>query len=441
MLSVRHRINRYRAVADLSRTSFRTQLRTMFRRGANRSRRVTRSVSRSISLLSLSRRVPTGRSLLGRSSTTPIVHLVGTVLDRTVGRATSSVRVRACRGAVSVHFHVSNILQAVLRPGGGLTTLLVSQVGIVTHLSVTRGHVPRSKEVDLHVKQHGVSIHMSALPSVCNRHTMLHLLSGGDLRLSLGGLKVATTSGRSLRGLVRLPRNVVLIAKPANSNGDAALCTVLSTLGAPNHGVLAMRSPIRCRLRNVKRARIGAHISVSFTHNLHTVLHRSPSIIVIKRVHSARATRVTIRTSLANRLMLSALRAGDTSNTIAQLHSVNIRSFLLSSSLTKVVTRHLIHHLYPRYQRFAPMSPRRTRVFGCRRLTIAAVNAPMNYPRYRRSNCRKHVTVRRVVIIAPRLQTTVRRGISRRTLRQLIQRRRGTLVGGNLRGIVDNSAS
>ncbi len=303
-------------------------------------------------------------SLLLRSSTTPIAHLMGSVLLRTIHDGTSSVRFRPFTRQATIQFHVSKILRRQTMPPGRLRTTLVSHLGIVTKVSVTRHHLPRSKVSRIRVNGGSVSVHASAVPITSKRQIILQLLGQSGTSLPVRSLNVASRVLSSFHDLVRAPGNVVVISNPANSNGAAALCTTLNRLSSGEGGVLAVRSPIRCHLPGVNRVRMGPGVNLAFTDKLERVLHRSPSVILINRAHSPRATRVTMHTSLANRLIFAALRAGSTPSTVVHLASVNVPPCLLTSSLHKILTRQLIHELYPRYTRHGTLAS--GRVSTCR---------------------------------------------------------------------------
>lgn len=114
--------------------------------------------------------------------------------------------------------------------------------------------------------------------------------------------------------------NLILFSNPAKDKGDAAVTEMLRKVnGRGTHRVIALRSPIRCILSTkgslIHRQRVN-HSTMDFTRNIHRSLHRSPSIVTMKRVQSERAVTTTLATTRAKRLILKALRGKHTLRTI-----------------------------------------------------------------------------------------------------------------------------
>lgn len=146
--------------------------------------------------------------------------------------------------------------------------------------------------------------------------------------------------------------NLILMAKATKDKGSAALTYVVSTVGRRCEGrVVALRSPLRfLRERSldvVDRHRVGISARDCIA-TLHISLHRDPSIVLLKRVHSCRAVRITVATTRAKRLVFSALRAVNTTDAVSHVVSmfppgrrrrVTIR---LSVILRTIVSRRLM---------------------------------------------------------------------------------------------------
>lgn len=254
----------------------------------------------------------------------PGTRLLTQALRSTLRRHTSSVRVRPTSGTCHVHLHVSNMLRPLPSISPSTKITLATELGILKGLSVTRRHLPRSKRFAIRLTKGTISFHVTALPYQNNRGIMLELLRRINRTLSIGALKVRPLRLTSFTRTLRRPRKLILMANPANDNGAIALCDTLRALGATSVGVYDIRSPIRVPVTKLGRARVRPHTKLAFRNILHTLLHRSPSIVVVKRVHSNRATRVTVGTTRANRLILSALRAGSAYRALMHLRRVKI---------------------------------------------------------------------------------------------------------------------
>lgn len=407
----------------------------------------------------VSRRSSLNRTL-GSTKTTPIVTLMGGVLIGTLRRKISSVRMRPRRRFLQIHFQGSNILQRTLpHVPGGVVPSIATHFGVVTRLSVTRHHTPRSNQVHQIFRKHGMSFQIGALPDHYNRGIMLQVLSGSSARLNLSGLVASPASLGVIRRVTSQPFKLLLMAKPAKSNGAAALCSMLTRHGSPNVGVDATRSPVRCALRNLARMRIVQRGNVSFTSVLQTFLHRSPSMVLINRAHSQRATGATVRTTLAKRLILAALRAGSTTKTITHLSRVKIRSFVISDTLVNMLTRHLIEQIYNRYHvPCRPASSRLTRFnldtdlrssiafCGTGALSMRRVGRTQTggalYPTYRNKNCGKQIKICRILQIARHVRGLVSRNTPARLVgRTTIRRKVRALLTCDLRLIHRNRAA
>ncbi len=354
------------------------------------------------------------RSIVG----TPAMHLISSVVGRTVPFETSSVRVRPFRACIAMHCHVSNGLGRHTEFNVSTCPTVTTHLGVVTNVGVTRHHVPRSNHVGVGVGNDRCSFHVSALPAIFNRGFIVHILSGDTFGLAHTRLNFASRTGRLISGVLTGPRNVVLLSNPAKYNGSAALCAFLHRVGGPRVGVMAIRSPIRCAVPNVGRMGIGGGTGLAFTSSLHSVVHRSPSIVVVNRVHSRRATRVTIHTTVANRLIFSAVRAGSTPNILAHLSSVNVSACFISSTLVNTVSRHLMGQLYPTYG--GGNGAGTTRVGTLNVSRPISVYQPHNYRFYGNANCHKHITIRRVVCLGSRVHSTLTNSVSTRRLHRLI---------------------
>jgi type II secretory ATPase GspE/PulE/Tfp pilus assembly ATPase PilB-like protein len=194
-------------------------------------------------------------------------------------------------------------------------------------------------------KNEKVDIRVSIAPTFFGENCVMRLLRPGnnkhsnflDLGMTHGQIKTYKDSLKKSSGLV-------IVAGPTGSGKTSTLYTTLKylTQGEYNKNIVTIEDPVESSIAGIRQIQVSSDKDFGFKEALKGILRQDPDIIMIGEIRDKETALAAIQTALTGHLVLTTIHAPNASSIIPRLIDMGIESYLLSSSISLILSQRLI---------------------------------------------------------------------------------------------------
>ena len=101
-------------------------------------------------------------------------------------------------------------------------------------------------------------------------------------------------------------------------------------------------------IEGVNQVQTNSEIGLDFANVLRSILRQDPDIVMIGEIRDTETAKIAVRASITGHLVLSTLHTNDALTTIERLCDMGVERYLLSSSLSAIISQKLARKLCPK---------------------------------------------------------------------------------------------
>ena len=170
----------------------------------------------------------------------------------------------------------------------------------------------------------------------------------------------------------------------------------------------------------IKQVQTNSEIGLTFASALRSILRQDPDIIMIGEIRDTETAQIAVRASITGHLVLSTLHTNDSLTTIERLVDMGVERYLLSSSLSGIVSQKLARKLCPKCRKKRPTNEYEKRLYR------EALGKEVNEI-YVADGCEEctngykgRIAIHEVLLISEEIKDAINENIDREDLRKLV---------------------
>jgi type IV pilus assembly protein PilB len=210
-------------------------------------------------------------------------------------------------------------------------------------LSETR--IPQDGRIQTTINNRNIDLRISTLPTVRGEKIVMRILDLSSNQNRIDALGLNNQEEAKLRKMISYPNGIILVSGPTGSGKTTTLYACLNELNHPGVNIITVEDPVEIRTEGVNQVQVNQKVDMTFANALRSILRQDPNIIMIGEIRDVETAQIAVRASLTGHLVLSTIHTNDAIKTITRLQDMNIEAFLISSSLTGVVSQRLVRKL------------------------------------------------------------------------------------------------
>jgi general secretion pathway protein E len=347
LLEARRYLNSPIDYQEVAEERFNELLQTVYSNGADQASDVAATLSDDLDLSDIAEHLPEPEDLLENSDEAPIIRLINALLAEAVKENASDIHIEPYEDRLAVRLRVDGILREVLQPKPGLAPLFISRIKVMARLDIAEKRLPQDGRISLKVGGHAVDVRVSTLPSSHGERVVLRLLDKQAGRLDLEHLGMDKRELDTMHSIIRKPHGIILVTGPTGSGKTTTLYAVLSRLNDRSRNILTVEDPIEYYLNGVGQTQVNTKIDMSFARGLRAILRQDPDVVMVGEIRDKETAEIAVQASLTGHLVLSTLHTNTAIGAVMRLRDMGIEPFLLSSSISGVLSQRLVRRLCP----------------------------------------------------------------------------------------------
>jgi len=173
------------------------------------------------------------------------------------------------------------------------------------------------------------------------------LLDKSNFSIELEKIGVEKSELTKIMKMISNPYGIILVSGPTGSGKTTTLYSMLNVLNDVTKNIITIEDPVEYNLKGINQMQVNTKIGFDFSHGLRSILRQDPDIILVGEIRDNETAEISIRAALTGHMVLSTIHTNNSVGTIGRLLDMDIKSFLISSTLSGVVAQRLVRKICP----------------------------------------------------------------------------------------------
>ena len=283
------------------------------------------------------------------------------ILKEAIAMGVSDIHLETYKESLVVRYRHDGVLRTVDEISDSqLKHAVTKRLKVLAQMDVTQSRSPQGGRISAVVEDSSYDFRVSLVPVKYGESIVLRLLHGGALDVELTDLGFAETQFRQFREMIHQPHGMMLVTGPTGSGKTTTLYASLKDITRPDRKLVAVEDPIEYEMPGVVQVQVNTAPSdeakrVTFARVLREFLRQDPDVILVGEIRDQETAEVSVKAALTGHLVLSTLHSNDAIGIVSRLKDLDVKPFLLASTLIGGIGQRLIRRVCQNCQ--APYEP------------------------------------------------------------------------------------
>lgn len=271
----------------------------------------------------------------------PVVALVNTVLTEAIRVGASDVHIEPRGGRVDIRFRVDGEMRKIQEIPARLLPMLIARMKIMAELDIVEFRLPQDGRISVRIDGRVVDIRVAVLPNYHGQRLVMRILDKSVSLKRLPELGFSTRNLAMFRKMIEMPHGMVLVTGPTGSGKTTTLYAAIAELRSPTRNIMTCEDPVEYDLDGISQSQVNEKVGLTFAKQLRATLRQDPDMILVGEIRDQETVQTAIRAALTGHMLLSTLHCNDAPSAIPRLLDMGVDPFMLSTSLTGVISQRL----------------------------------------------------------------------------------------------------
>ncbi len=282
-----------------------------------------------------------------KSSTAPIVKIVGLVISEAIKRRASDIHIEPEEKSLAVRYRIDGVLHKAFDLPKKNQNAVLARLKIMSNLDITENRVPQDGRFRIKLEGKEIDFRVSVLPITFGNKIVMRALDKSNLSLGLESLGFLPRPLEDFKTALAKPFGIILVTGPTGSGKSTTLYSVLNEINVPERNIVTVEDPVEYQVQGLTQIATHAEIGLDFAKGLRAILRQSPDVIMVGEIRDFETADVAIKASLTGQMVLSTLHTNDAVGAITRLMNMGIDPFLIASSLILTSAQRLLRKICP----------------------------------------------------------------------------------------------
>jgi type IV pilus assembly protein PilB len=275
----------------------------------------------------------------------PVVQVVQLIITQALRDRASDVHIEPQEDRVRVRYRIDGALHDVLDLPGSMGSAVVSRIKILGGMNIVERRRAQDGQISMDVEGAAVDIRVSTTAVVRGEKVVLRLLDKSRPLFRIEQLGMHHDMAVKFGALLRSPYGMVICAGPTGSGKTTTLYGSLGEISSPERNIMTIEDPVEYTFPSINQIQINEQAGITFAGGLKSILRQDPDVILVGEIRDVETARIAVQSALTGHFVLSSLHATDAPSALHRLLDMGIEPFLVSSSVTAVLSQRLVRRV------------------------------------------------------------------------------------------------
>ena len=285
--------------------------------------------------------------LRGLASEAPIIRLVNRLILNAIEMDASDIHFEPFEDELIVRYRIDGVLHKMESPSKRLQAAIVSRVKIMAKMDIAERRLPQDGRIKLKIGEKAVDVRVSTIPVLFGESVVMRILDRASLVLDMEKLGFPSHVLSEYNNLILQPYGMILVTGPTGSGKTSTLYTTLAKINTLDKKIITLEDPIEYHLKGVNQIQVKPKIGLTFSKGLRSIVRQDPDVILVGEIRDRETAETAVQSALTGHLLFSTLHTNDASSAVTRLLEMNVKEYLINSSLLGALAQRLVRVLCP----------------------------------------------------------------------------------------------
>ncbi|MCD6282214.1 Flp pilus assembly complex ATPase component TadA [bacterium] len=277
----------------------------------------------------------------------PIVSLVNTILESAIREQASDIHMEPTPTNMRIRQRIDGVLHQSMTVPKKVQPLVTSRIKIMGKLDIAEKRRPQDGKIKVFVDKREVDIRLSSVPTVFGEKLVMRLLDKSRGIVPIDRLGMTDDEMSRVRRMISSPNGVILLTGPTGSGKTTTLYSMISEINKPDINILTVEDPVEYQLEGLNQVNVNKKAGLTFASALRSFLRQDPDVIMVGEIRDKETAEIAVQAALTGHLVLSTIHTNDAPATVSRLQNMGVEPFLISASITGIVSQRLVRTICP----------------------------------------------------------------------------------------------
>lgn len=318
-----------------------------YQKASGNAQKMMEDLGNDLDFYQLAEGLPEQQDLLDEKNDAPIIRLINAMFSEAIKERASDVHIETYENDLVIRFRIDGVLKRILTPQRQLASVLVSRIKVMSKLDIAEKRVPQDGRITLKIAGRAIDVRVSVIPISHGERVVMRLLDKNSVSLELSQLNMQTPLRTMLIRLINEPHGIILVTGPTGSGKSTTLYSLLNEINDDNRNIMTIEDPVEFELNGISQTQVNPKVDMTFATGLRALLRQDPDVVLIGEIRDEETAQIAVQASLTGHLVLSTLHTNTAVGAVTRLRDMGVEPFLLSSSLSGVLSQRLVRKLCP----------------------------------------------------------------------------------------------
>ena len=278
----------------------------------------------------------------------PIVDIVNAIFIDASNKGASDIHYDPWEEFMKIRIRIDGELIDYAKVPNVYKNNLVTRIKILSGMNITESRLPQDGAIKANIGGEDVDMRVSCLPTNKGEKVVIRILDYSKHVSGIESLGFTDSNLRKVEKAITAPNGIVLVTGATGSGKSTTVYSILNKLNQEDINIITVEDPIEMDIEGVNQVQTNSEIGLDFANVLRSILRQDPDIVMIGEIRDSETARIAVRASITGHLVLSTLHTNDALTTIERLCDMGVERYLLSSSLSAIISQKLARKLCPK---------------------------------------------------------------------------------------------
>jgi len=279
------------------------------------------------------------------------------ILEQAATKKATDIHFEPLERALRVRFRIDGSLSLYRMFEETRKANFASRLKIWSELNIAQQRLPQDGQFQKTLNNEQIDFRVSTLPVLYGEKVVLRLLRKNQSLSSPAELGMREDILNPFESLIHRPHGMILVCGPTASGKTTTLYSALQQLDRESLNIVTIEDPVEFRLTGVQQMQVYDKLQATFAKGLRAILRQDPDVILIGEIRDRETAEVAFQAALTGHLVFASLHTSDAAGAITRLLDMGVEPFLLTSTLSGIISQRLIRKLCPFCARLEPTNP------------------------------------------------------------------------------------
>lgn len=283
--------------------------------------------------------------VLGEINNAPVVRLVNSIIEQGVRSGASDIHIEPYENRLRIRMRIDSTLREAMKIDKHTHNAIVNRIKIMANLNIAERRLPQDGAVLIHIDDRDVDLRISILPTIFGEKVVIRILDSVQFYKTKNELGFTPKELNIVEEMIHNPYGLILVTGPTGSGKSSTLYAILRELNMEEDNIVTVEDPVEYKLDGVNQVQVNKKTGLTFVTALRSILRQDPNIIMIGEIRDIETAEIAVRASITGHLVFSTIHTNNATSTITRLLDMGVPPYLVSSSLTGIISQRLVRKI------------------------------------------------------------------------------------------------